>query len=339
MGMINARVVLWGGFALGLASTSLQATEGCQLVRIADWPVELVANHLIVPGTINGQRVGVMLDTGSGTMILRSAADRLGLVRKEARGSRAFGIGGATYVEVTTVDEFKLGELTRNNWRVAVAGERDLGASISVILGEDFLGQLDVEFDLPHNAVRLFEAKDCDGVVLAYWAQQAASQVDLVPYYDAGQWIVVPVRINGRPLSALLDSGSGTSVLDKPVAEQLGIRPDSPGVVAAGKGGGLGAKSVDYWIGPLQSFAIGNETINGTLVHFADLWKDATYTPIGSHLARKIDFTPALLLGADFLRAHRVLIARSQRKMYFTYEGGPVFAPKARDPAPPESPR
>jgi hypothetical protein len=30
-------------------------------------------------------------------------------------------------------------------------------------------------------------------------------------------------------------------------------------------------------------------------------------------------------MGADFLRAHRVLIARSQRKMYFTYAGGTVF--------------
>ena len=32
-----------------------------------------------------------------------------------------------------------------------------------------------------------------------------------------------------------------------------------------------------------------------------------------------------MLLGADFLRAHRVLVARSQRKMYFTYAGGTVF--------------
>ena len=33
----------------------------------------------------------------------------------------------------------------------------------------------------------------------------------------------------------------------------------------------------------------------------------------------------AMLLGADFLRAHRVLIAHSQRKIYFTYAGGTVF--------------
>jgi len=32
-----------------------------------------------------------------------------------------------------------------------------------------------------------------------------------------------------------------------------------------------------------------------------------------------------LLLGADFLRAHRVLIAHGQRRMYFEYVSGTVF--------------
>jgi hypothetical protein len=41
-----------------------------------------------------------------------------------------------------------------------------------------------------------------------------------------------------------------------------------------------------------------------------------------------------MLLGADFLRSHRVLIAHSQRKMYFTHAGGTVFqvdTPRACD--------
>jgi hypothetical protein len=40
-----------------------------------------------------------------------------------------------------------------------------------------------------------------------------------------------------------------------------------------------------------------------------------------------------MLLGADFLRAHRVLVSHSQRKIYFTYLGGPMFA----TPRPPQS--
>jgi len=41
---------------------------------------------------------------------------------------------------------------------------------------------------------------------------------------------------------------------------------------------------------------------------------------------------PDMLLGADFLRSHRALIAHSQGKMYFEYVSGTVF-PTAPAPA------
>ncbi|MEA1674201.1 hypothetical protein [Nitrospirillum sp. BR 11163] len=34
---------------------------------------------------------------------------------------------------------------------------------------------------------------------------------------------------------------------------------------------------------------------------------------------------PDMLLGLDFLRAHRMFVAHSQHRIYFTYVGGPVF--------------
>ncbi len=46
-----------------------------------------------------------------------------------------------------------------------------------------------------------------------------------------------------------------------------------------------------------------------------------------------------MLLGVDLLRAHRVLVAHSQRKVYFSYVGGTVFPPQrgrgCDDPPPP----
>jgi hypothetical protein len=44
-----------------------------------------------------------------------------------------------------------------------------------------------------------------------------------------------------------------------------------------------------------------------------------------------------MLIGRDFFISHRILFAESQRRLYFTYVGGPVFhpgplpAPKAQD--------
>lgn len=325
--------------ALILAGIASPALAKCTMTRLVEWPVRLERGHLMVDGAINGRKVGVMLDTGSDTFLFRSATARLGLAARVARGRRIFGIGGETYVEETTVEDVRIGQLTRQNWPMLVAGERSFGDDVDLVLGEDFFEQADVEFDLPHGAVRLFRPEGCEGLALGYWAAQGSGQVDLEPAYDAGPRIVVPVRINGRPLHALLDSGAGISALDKPVAERLGITADSPGVLFEGVGGGLGAKGVDYWIARLQAFTIGDETISDTFVRFADLYKDARYTPMASHLSVRIQSTPDMLLGVDFLRAHRVLVAYSQRRMYFTYEGGPVFAPQARERAPAEPSR
>jgi predicted aspartyl protease len=325
-------------FAL-VAIVADPALAKCTLTRLVEWPVRLDRGHLMVDGAVNGQKIGVMLDTGADTFLFRSATQRLGLAHQDARGHRVFGIGGETYVEETMLEDVRIGELSRRNWRMLVAGERSFGNDVDLVLGEDFFEQADVEFDLPHGAVRLFRPEGCEGAALGYWASQGAGQVDLEPAYNVGQRIVVPVRINGRPLYALLDSGAGVSTLDKPVAERLGVKPDSPGVTFAGEGGGLGAKQVDSWIAPMQAFTIGDETISDTSLRFADLYKDARYTPIASHLSARIQNTPDMLLGADFLRAHRVLVSHSQRRMYFTYEGGPVFAPKGRDRAPPDPPR
>ena len=326
--MIRGLTLLAASIAIVLAAPSMgvAAVSNCKMVQIADWPVRLERNQLIIDGTINGQKIGIMLDTGATrSLIVRSATERLGLTRNVSRGYRMFGVGGETHVEAADVDEFKIGQFTRRNWRLLVAGERDFGRDVAVLLGEDFLYQVDVEFDLAHGAVRLFQPKDCDGVSLAYWATEGASEVGIEAIYDAQPQIVLTIQINGQPVRAQLDSGAGTSVLDKSDAARLGVTPDSPGVVAGGKSGGLGSKSVDYWIGPFRSVTIGNETISDTNIRFADLWKDARYTPIASHLPQKVDLTSSMLLGADFLHAHRMLVAHSQRKIYFTYAGGRVF--------------
>ena len=315
--------------ALDAAAT----TSGCKMARIADLPVRVVHNKLIVDGAINGRYVGILLDTGAAiTMIPRPTADRLGLSRQTARGYRMFGIGGETDAESAVVDEFRIGQASVKGRRFLVAGERELGDEVGVILGEDFFHELEVEFDLAHNAVRLFQSKDCDATSLAYWATSGAGETEIEAINATGPRIIVSVQINGKPVRALLDSGAGVSVLDRPEAARLGIA--SGRVVGSGRG--LGPKSIDFAIGPLETFVIGDEIIRDTAIDLADLSRSSSYTPAGSLLPRKLEGSAAMLLGADFLRAHRVLVAHSQRKMYFTYAGGPVFArvEPAKPPAP-----
>jgi clan AA aspartic protease (TIGR02281 family) len=308
------------GFAL---AGSAAAAEGrkCKVGRIAEWPLRAEYYTPVFDGAINGQKIGILIDTGADiSLVQRSAAARLGLTRYQT-GGRVFGIGGETYAETVNIDEFRIGEGVRKNWQVLVAGEGSFSGDVAVLLGDDFFQQVDVEFDLAHNAVRIYETRDCEGVSLAYWATEPAGEVPI----EAGERIRLTVTINGKPVRAQLDSGAGYSMLAKPDAARLGVTPESTGVVAGGCVRGMGAKQTDSWIGQFESFAIGNERIRNPRIRFADLWQHVTYTETGSRLPQRLAGHPDLLLGADFLRAHRVLVARSQRKMYFTYAGGTVF--------------
>ncbi len=319
---------------LALAGMAHADVAACKMIQIADLPVRMVRNHLVVDAAIDGKKIGAMVDTGAAlTLILRPATAWLGLERRETRGYQLFGVGGPTKVESALIDEFKIGNASRKNWRMFVAGEREFGDDIAVILGEDFFAQIDVEFDLAHNVVRLFKPIDCEGVSLAYWTADEPREAVIEAIYDSQPQILLTVQVNGQPVKAMLDSGASTSILTMADAARAGITPQATGVVAIPSGSGMGTKTVDTWVGPFDTVIIGSEIIRHTHIRFGDLYKDMTYISIGSRLMKSVEQDQPMLIGADFLRSHRVLVSHSQRKMYFSYLGGPVFGP----PPPPQS--
>ena len=102
-------------------------------------------------------------------------------------------------------------------------------------------------------------------------------------------------------------------------------------MVPGGCSSGIGKALFDTWRDPFESFAIGDEIIHNPSLEFGDIWSYSPFSEIGARLSKFAEGLPDMLLGFDFLRAHRVLIANSQRKVYFSYLDGPVF------PAPPFS--
>lgn len=317
-------------FLGGLAAAALVAPdkalstsgEGCKLVLHATWPVRPRSYHAVVDGEMNGRKVGILLDTGSAaSLVVRSAVERLNLTRWPSGGYRLLGIGGETYAESVVIDELRIARSTRKNWRALVADDRDFGDDVAVLVGQDFLQNFDVEFDLPQNVVRLFEPKGrCDGVGLAYWSTDTALEVPI----DVSRAVTLDVEVNGQRLRAMLDSGA-TSTLTTAAAAKLGIEPGTPGVVPAGCSFGLGRKVVERWIAPIARVSIGGEMIENPKLYVADLWKYPTDTETATRSPQLAAGLPDMLLGIDFLRSHRVLIAHSQRKMYFSYLGGTVF--------------
>jgi clan AA aspartic protease (TIGR02281 family) len=314
--------ILFASTALALASAATAAERNsCKLMLIEEWPVRADHYRPVIDGSINGQKIGILLDTGAiSSLIRRAAVAKLGLKTSPVTGYRIFGIGGETRAESAYIDEFRIGAAVRKDWPALVAGEDEFAQDVALLLGDDFFRQLDVEFALAGKAVRLFQAKECDRVSLGYWATDTMA----VPL-EAREKIHVSVFINGQPMLALLDSGASLSTLSLEAARQLGVTPDVPGVVAGGCIRGMGKERLDSWIAPFQSLAIGDELIRNPKIRFAPLWQHARFDETGSHLRRRVSGLPDMVLGSDFLHAHRVLIANSQRKIYFSYTGGTVF--------------
>ena len=333
---------LFSGFAVGAT---------CQLLRVAELPVESQYGLILTRGEIDGHPALIALDTGAQvSSVWRPSVERLGLHVVTGPRMRLYGaVGGETRVDSTVIKTLRLDKYESHNLRLIVAG--DLSANFDFLLGADFLTGTSIEFDLKHNVVRMLDIRDCKSDQLPYWSK-TYSMVDLIASPRAARKYEIPVLLNGHPFRAQLDSGASASIVSTGAAKSAGAREADN---SSGQLKGVGSHTLDTWLGLFDTFSIGDETIRNPHIRVAQLGKHTTAVHIGSRLAEpELDIeTPTMVLGADFLRAHHVLIDNGARKMVFTYEGGPVFvtveaaspppspstaerAPPARTPAEPD---
>jgi predicted aspartyl protease len=310
---------IWSVIVLFAAVAAPPAPARCRIEIVAAWPVEVDANRLLTRGAIDGKPVSVLIDTGSYmSLIWRSAAERLGLRLSGAPRLRLFGLGGESPVNATFVDELQIQTFRVKDRRIAVAGDRP--SNIDFILGEDFLGSRSVEFDVRHGVVRTMETTGCTPAELPYWSK-TYSMADLVASPSDLRAIRVNVLLNGHPIRAQLDSGSSATLLAKSVADFAGVHYVSTSAEVVG----IGEHSLQTWVADVQSLKLGDESINNTQLRVAQLGKYQTTSRTGSRINAPVGTEPAMLLGMDFLRAHRIIVDNATRKMVFTYEGGRVF--------------
>lgn len=302
-------VVLLGALAAGLACEARAADPPkCKLLSVAEWPVRLDRGQPVTDGMINGHRVGIMIDTGAAVSLLtKASAQKLDLYTR-ATATYVTGFGGDSQVLLTRIEELSIGDASVKGMRVRVGGERPI-PGVDFIVGEDFLHVLDVEFDYAKGVIRLFQPDGCRNAWLAYWDPKA----QVVPMEDDSAMIGIPVKVNGREARGMLDSGASTSIIAADFADSVGVGASTPGVVPASCASGVGADAVHSWVGRFDSVALGGETIRDPRLPFADF-------TLGAYRR-----SPEIILGTDFLRTHRVLVSRSQGKVYFSYAGGLVF--------------
>jgi len=306
--------------ALAALSFSAAAAAGeCQLQELGVLPVDMRNLRPLVWTKINGVKARFLLDSGSfySSISPDAATQRhLKLSYLDGRELYVMGLGGAQQTEATTVDDFEFLGVHLHHIQFLVLGQ---GGDLTGIIGQNLLRISDMEYDLANGIVRFMKPAGCNDRPLAYWALHATYTSVKLQYSDPAEpQMRSDATINGRRMTVWFDTGTPRSMLFLEAAKRAGITPSSPGVRFLGISYGIGPASAKVWVAPVDTFQLGGEKV------------EHTHLLIGDFQPRNIDGSlsgsfPDMILGDDFFLSHRIYVAYSQNRLYFTYNGGPLF--------------
>lgn len=311
MGLGWTRATVAGLAATAALAADRPALAQCRLQLQAAIPVTMMGRKPTMKAKIDGQDAVFVIDSGAFYSTLSpAAAQRLGLKAADLRRSIQ-GVGGKVAARLAKVHRFEFAGQTVADLDFIVASGG--GGGLDGLLGENILGAGDVEYDLAQGVVRLFQPSGCGDADLAYWAGGSAARSTLKHtarrpglLSDDSRHVVAEGAVNGHKIAIALDTGAMRSILTESAAARAGVTPAAPGAGPEGLTSGIGPVATQVWRAPFQSFAIGSEEVLNPVLAFADI-------PLPG---------ADMLLGADFFLSHRIYVANSQKRVYFTRNAG-----------------
>jgi hypothetical protein len=304
------RGLLLSGALLCAAAHAGDTPPHCQFVQIAELPLHYTGPGLQVTtdGTINDVSGPMLVDTGSfESMLTRTGTERRDL-SLSITGRHAIGVGGYSRLYNTRLSEFSVGPAKSGRGWFWVVGDTGDAPAFDAIVGAPFLLQADMELSLAEKKMRFFRGLNCTKAFLGYW-QGDIYEIPFVHHVDNSPNPHFAVEVNGKELEAMIDSGAHVTAITANAARSIGLKLDAPGVTRAGYVVGIGTDRAQRWRTTVD-LKIGAESV-----------KNADIGVLGADGPSGID----VILGDDFLRAHRVLFAMSQHKLYISYVGGEPF--------------
>lgn len=228
----------------------------------------------------NGQGpFAMVLDTGAQTsLVSTSLADELDLPELDG-GLGVNGVSGAEQARLFAVDRFQT-DLFDADAVAVPALPNDGVTEARGIVGMERLASGRLVFDQIAHRIRL---EPSDGPHDGYAVIQGRLN-------DAGL-LVVPVKIDGVELDALVDTGAAISVVSGAPAQVLGWAEDDPRIKAAGVMRGAAGQGAEVNSAKVGRLAVGPVTFRDLDLFFS--------TPSGASNADASP--PSLILGSDLL--------------------------------------
>src|SRR5262249_21782194 len=118
-----------------------------------------------------------------------------------------------------TAPTVTIGPYTYRDVSFMIAPSRtDIDPSTSGTVGSDILRNFDLDFDFANKKFNLFSPEHCVGQVV-YWTSGGAARI---PFrFDTQHRIQFTMKLDGKDVDAVLDTGNPVSHLSKPIASRL----------------------------------------------------------------------------------------------------------------------
>ena len=256
---------------------------------------------ITTPVVIAGQAASLLVDTGSDDGLLTEAgALWLGLAQDPGHRTVMQGTGGTgRTVRNVRLPGIAIGALHLPGASLPVGALPALPVvtpPVAGLLGADMLSRFDVELDLPQHRIR-------------FWRIQAGSDLcapppvwdgryDSIPLERHGDRVMLDARLDGQPITVLLDSGARSRILSMQAAARLGVDAERLGADPGGITAGVDLHETPYHWHRFRSLAIGADTQAHPVLTVAPL-------------AEPVD----LLLGADWFATRDVWISYATNRL------------------------
>ena len=280
------------------AEPGVVVQQNCTLRRRASLPVTL-AGLPMVTADINGRPARLILDTGAESSIIGvTAAKRLGITTKYDFARSMRGISEEMRTGDARLESMSLGGATLSYPRVLV-GPLALGmggVEADGLLGASLLADFDLDLDLPNRRLDLYERTECPELRPPWGGR--VTELETTRSLSAHPFF--PVEINGRTLSASLDSGAQRTVIAATAAARAGISAATRVAGSEIRARGAAGELLPAELHLLRDMRVGDVAVRTPVMVTA------------LSLPNDID----ALLGADFLQAHRVWLSYGSRRLF-----------------------